>query len=240
MIKIKSRMTEDGILCSNGKISPSLENNRAEFDMKRCAQIALVLMTIILITGLFPQCSSNRWVVTSRNVAPDRHEYDISVTATYLSEEDLVGRFTRRDNPYLPPNSLLGTSDMIVFEVTVQNRSSNQKPIVVPCESMRLIASDKSFVPVNRFQLTDFWKNFLDKSTTRDTRDYKSTGGKMGYVINRTMFDNPAELQSGDTYSGIVAFMGRFSRYGIGEISIPVFDAKDRAIGVFVEEFERY
>jgi hypothetical protein len=211
-----------------------------ELDMKKIARVTVVLAVGILLPVLFIQCSTNRWVVTPRNVAPDRKEYDIGVTATYLSEEDLVEKFTRLNNPYLSPKTLLSTSDMIVFEVTVQNRSSNRKPIVVPYESMRMIAADKSFVPINQFQLTSFWNNFLDKASTRDTRDYKSTGGKMGYVINKTMFANPAELQSGDTYSGIVAFMGRFTAYGIGEISIPVFDTQNRAIGVFVEEFERY
>ena len=46
--------------------------------------------------------------------------------------------------------------------------------------------------------------------------------------------------EGGESYSGIVAFMGRFRNYGWGEINVPVFDEQERVIGVFAEEFERY
>jgi hypothetical protein len=62
----------------------------------------------------------------------------------------------------------------------------------------------------------------------------------MRFVINETMFANPALIKSGENYSGIVAFMGRFTRFGYAEINIPVFDEKERIIGIFAEEFERY
>jgi hypothetical protein len=47
-------------------------------------------------------------------------------------------------------------------------------------------------------------------------------------------------VQGGDTYSGYIAFLGRFSSFGFGEILIPVFDEKEQVIGIFTQEFERY
>ena len=208
--------------------------------MRRRWIIALCVVVTLSVAALLSQCSSDRWVITSKNLAPDRDEYAIDLTATYLTEEDIIEKFTKRDNPYLPPETLVSGTDMIVFEVTVHNRTPGNRSIVVPYESMRMIAANKAFVPMSQFRLSEFWKNFLDKASTRDTRDYKSTGGKMSYVIGETMFANPAEIKSGENYSGIVAFMGRFTKYGVAEINIPVFDTEERAIGIFVEEFERY
>jgi hypothetical protein len=208
--------------------------------MRRRWIIALCVVVTLSVAALLSQCSSDRWVITSRNLAPDRDEYTIDLTATYLTKEDIIEKFTKRDNPYLPPETLVSGTDMIVFEVTVHNRTPGNRSIVVPYESMRMIAANKAFVPISQFRLSEFWRNFLDKSGTRDTRDYKSTGGKMSYVIGETMFANPAEIKSGENYSGIVAFMGRFTKYGVAEINIPVFDTEERAIGVFVDEFERY
>jgi hypothetical protein len=206
----------------------------------RRGTILITLAAITLATSmLFTQCSKDRYAVSSRNMAPEREAYDIEMSMAYLTEEDLLEKFTTSNNPYVPPKTLVSATDMIVFEVSVINNTPG-KTILVPYESIRMVAGNTAFVPISSHRLSEFWSDFLNRSGTRDTRDYKSTGGKMTYVINETLFANPARVQGGGTYSGIVAFMGRFRKYGWGELNVPVFDEQERVIGIFAEEFERY
>ena len=205
--------------------------------MRNSSFMAAVVLT--LTAGLlFTQCSSDRYAISSRNTAPDRDEYEIEANLTYLTEEALLDRFGKNDSPYMSPETLVSGSDIIAFEVTVQNNTPGDRTIIVPLESIRLVSGNSAYVPQSAYQLTSFWENFLKKR--QDTRKYKTTPGKMRYMINETMFANPALLKSGETYSGIVAFMGRFTKFGYGEINIPVFDEEERIIGIFAEEFERY
>ena len=199
----------------------------------------MVAVVLVLSAGLlFTQCSSDRYAISSRNTAPDRDDYEIEAALTYLSDEALLERFGKNNNPYMPPETLVSGSDIIAFEVTVQNNTPGDRTIIVALESIRMVSGDSAYVPISAYKLTSFWENFLKKS--QNSRDYKTTPGKMRFMINETMFANPALVKSGETYGGIVAFMGRFTKFGYGEINIPVFDEEERVIGIFAEEFERY
>jgi len=103
-----------------------------------------------------------------------------------------------------------------------------------------MVAGNSAFVPQSSYQLYNFWDNFLKKRSNKDRRYFQTSSGKMRYVINETLFANPAPVKGGESYSGYVAFQGRFSKFGFGEINIPVFDEKERVIGIFTQEFERY
>lgn len=208
--------------------------------MRNSSFMAAVVLT--LTAGLlFTQCSSDRYAISSKNTAPDREEYDIEAALTYLTDEALLDRFGKNDNPYMSPETLVSGSDIIAFEVTVQNNTPGDRTIIVPLESIRLVSGNSAYVPQSAYRLISFWDNNLKKRGSANWKyNYHSTPGKMRYVINETMFANPALLKSGENYSGIVAFMGRFTKFGYGEINIPVFDEEARVIGIFAEEFERY
>jgi hypothetical protein len=202
----------------------------------------MVAVVLFLAAGfLFTQCSSDRYAISSRNTAPDRDEYDIEATLTYLTVEALLDRFGKNDNPYLAIETLVSGSDIIALEVTVQNNTPGNRNIIVPLERIRMVSGDSAYVPQSAYQLTAFWNNNLKKSGSTNWKyNNKSTPRKMRYVINETMFANPALVKSGESYSGIVTFMGRFTKFGYGEINVPVFDEGERVIGIFAEEFERY
>jgi hypothetical protein len=200
--------------------------------------IFMVLIAALTMPFVLTQCASNKYVVSSRNKAPDSDRYQIEMDMIYLSKEDLIARFGTQENPYLPPKSLIGGSDVIAFEVTVSNGTPGNGTVVIPLGTMYLVAGQKAFEPVSTFILADYWIRLLDKGS--DTNDIKTTGSKMEHVIKKTMWADPAEVKSGERYSGIVAFMGRFTQYGWGEMDAPVFDEQKRVIGIFKEEFERY
>jgi hypothetical protein len=200
--------------------------------------IFTALLAAFSLPLVLTQCASHRYVVSTRNKAPDSDRYRIEMSITYLTKEDLVERFGDQENPYLPPKSLIGGNDLIAFEVTVSNATPENGTVVIPLRTMQMLAGEKAFLPVSTFILADYWKALLDKGS--DTNDIKTTGARMEYVIKKTMWADPAKVKSGDRYSGIVAFMGRYTSYGWGELDAPVFDEKSRVIGVFKEEFERY
>jgi hypothetical protein len=196
------------------------------------------LLAALAAPLVLTQCATKKYVVSPRNKAPDSDRYRLEMFITYLSEEDLVARFGTQDNPYRPPKSLASGNDVIAFEVQLSNATPEPGTVVVPLTSMYILAGEKAFPPTSAFMLADYWKRLLDKG--QDTEDIKSTGSHMEHVINKTMWAEPAEVKSGGRHSGIVAFMGRFTQYGWGEIDIPVFDEKNRVIGIFKKEFERY
>lgn len=200
--------------------------------------IFTALLAALSLPLVLTQCASHRYVVSSRNKAPDSDRYRIEMNITYLTKENLVERFGTLENPYLPLKSLIGDNDLIAFEITVMNATPENGTIVIPLNTMQMLAGEKAFLPVSTFILADYWKALLDKYN--DTNDIKTTGGRMEYLIKKSMWADPAEVKSGARYSGIVAFMGRFTQYGWGEINVPVFDEKSRVIGIFKEEFERY
>jgi hypothetical protein len=200
--------------------------------------IFTALLAALSLPLVLTQCASHRYVVSSRNKAPDSDRYRIEMNITYLTKEDLVERFGDQENPYLPPKSLIGGNDLIAFEVTVSNGTPENGTVVIPLRTVQMLAGENAFPPVSTFVLADYWKALLDKGS--DTNDIKTTGARMEYVIKKTMWADPVEVKSGDRYSGIVAFMGRYTSYGWGELDVPVFDEKSRVIGVFKEEFERY
>jgi hypothetical protein len=203
---------------------------------------SLLSSAMIVLAGaiFFSQCSSDKYSISSRNMAEDRDTYDVTATLVYMTEEALLDRFGPNDNPYLSTKTLVSGSDIIAFEVTVQNNTSEGRNIIVPLESIRMVSGNSSYVPQSSYQLYDYWQNFLKKRDDKDRRYLNTTPGKMRYVINETLFANPAIVQGGDTYSGYIAFLGRFSSFGFGEILIPVFDEKEQVIGIFTQEFERY
>jgi hypothetical protein len=200
--------------------------------------IYTALVAALTLPFVLTQCGTNKYVVSSKNKAPDKDRYQIEMDIKYLTEDDLIERFGTYENPYIPEKSLLGTNDLIAFEVTFSNNTPGNGTVVIPLMTMYLMAGEKAFEPANVFILADYWKRLLDKGG--DTNDIKATGSKMEYIINKTMWADPTEAKSGERYSGIVAFMGRFTKYGWGEMDAPVFDEKKRVIGIFKQEFERY
>jgi|GEM_PF-2962442 len=206
----------------------------------RTKQFMVAVMFVLAAGLLFTQCSSDRYSISTRNMAPDRDEYDVEAALVYMTDEALLERFGPHDNPYLSPRTMASGSDIIALEVTIQNNTSDSRTIIVPLESIRLVAGNSAFVPQSSYQLYNFWDNFLKKRRDKDRRYFQTSSGKMRYVINETLFANPAIVKGGESYSGYVAFQGRFSKFGFGEIHIPVFDEKERVIGIFTQEFERY
>jgi hypothetical protein len=212
------------------------ETEELETIMKRTA----LYMSVTVITLLLAMsCSSDKYSISSKNMAEDRDAYDIEATLVYMTDEALLEQFGPHDNPYLSPKKFTGTSEILAFKVTVQNNTPDQRAVTIPLESIRMVAGNSAFVPQSSYQLYNYWDNFLKKRRDKDRRYFNTSSGKMRFVINETLFANPATVKSGESYSGFVAFMGRFSKYGYGEIHIPVFDENEKVIGIFTQEFER-
>ena len=61
--------------------------------------IFTALLAALTVPLVLTQCASHRYVVSSRNKAPDSDRYQIEMSITYLNEKDLIERFGDQDNP---------------------------------------------------------------------------------------------------------------------------------------------
>lgn len=195
----------------------------------------LFICSVVLFVLTFG-CAT-RQPISRETSAPGElaNQYSIHMELVPLSEEELIIRFGKKTNPFIAPQSLMGINDFHAYQVTVQNStepdSLDDASIIIELKNIRLLYGGRAIAPLNRFKLTDMWEN---EGRHAHGREYDIS--KMKYVIRRQVFPNTLQVPAGQTYSGILVFMGRIPSYGEGKVHIPVITADKELIGIFYEE----
>ncbi len=201
---------------------------------KILAVLGACTVMLVISTGCATRKTGARETVKPGELAK---KYNIKMTLTHLTDEVLIKRFGAKSNPFIAPRSLMGINDFSVFEVVVQNNtqagSMEDASITVVLKGIRLLYGGRSIAPINQFKLSDIWDN---EGRHAHGREYDIS--KMKYTVKRYVFPNTLKIPTGDTYSGIIVFMGRFPAYGEGSVHIPVMTADKELIGIFHDEFE--
>lgn len=181
------------------------------------------IILIITIVFLFASCSTERFIVRSRDIEIQKQTMNgITLSVKFLNEDDLVERFGRVNNPFIAPLSALGFSRMMVFEALVENNSKNTADpvtIIMPLNKIEIQFGGKNKNPVNRFHLYEFWKNRIYKDDT-----YKKwNSSKINQLIKKTVLPNTVISKPQSDTNGLLLFMGRFPNYGTADVYIPIF-----------------
>ena len=187
------------------------------------------IILLITIVFLFASCSTERFIVRSRDIEIQKQTMNgITLSVKFLNEDDLVERFGRVNNPFIAPPSALGLNRMMVFEALVENNLKNTADpdaiaaivtIIIPLNKIEIQFGGKNKNPVNRFHLYEFWKNRIYKDDT-----YKKwNSSKINQLIKKTVLPNTVISKPQSDTAGLLVFMGRFPNYGTADVYIPIF-----------------
>ena len=204
------------------------ERIKAWKNYKAPGPVLLIALSAVLtgILLLISSCQTNRYTMGRKVKNPESYRYEL--TLTYLDEETLIERFGTRDNPYISPYTLNKNKMITSFDLTIVNRSAGDLTIKLPLQTTLLYVGNKSYTAQNQFRLGSFWESFPKQQG-------QGTSRKKQAVINETLLENATIVKSGETKSGILAFMGNVQIWSEPEVHIPLFTERDE----FIDEYSQ-
>lgn len=115
---------------------------------------------------LFIGCATSRNAVQQKDVPPmTLSEKGITVTVTYLTEDQLLERFGERNNPFILPPSALGLNKTLVFEISIESQVDAEFLL----NSLELQFDTGVDTPENVFHFQNYWEMELTRGDTQKT-----------------------------------------------------------------------
>jgi len=190
--------------------------------MKRKMFSAVSLLTIILAAG----CATGKKAAPTVRFKPmTLSEKGITVSLVHLTEGEILTRFGRTNNPFLPDRSLTGGGPSIVFELTVETGSD----IRIYLKSIEFHAGDRFRRPINGFHLGQYW----DTKIQRSDRYRGWSSGVVQKKIKDNMFPDRLKLAEGKNHTGLIVFSGSVPLHGEVTLYVPVYSPHDELIHTF-------
>ncbi|MFW6138266.1 MAG: hypothetical protein ACOC7U_03740 [Spirochaetota bacterium] len=179
------------------------------------------LITAVPVLGAFLllcSCASTQYKLTPQgNPTRSKTAERVTVSATFLSEDQVIAKYGEKNNPFLSPPSAFSQKKTMVFEAKVENQSP--EPVFLRLSKIELQYGGRYEQPINRFHLSNFWEIRIQKNDRYRYWNY----GRVKNVINRTVFANEASVTPRSAANGTLVFMGKFPQYGQADLHIPVF-----------------
>jgi hypothetical protein len=194
----------------------------------RCAAAALFFATLLLAVG----CETTE---VYRVSGLPFQSYSVDMTVTYLNEDALVERFGKKNNPFIPPETLLNFERFHVFEVTIRNDTVSQdvpQEVAGAIKIVRFLTQGFIFTSLDSDTLTRFWKIKLSN------REGEQSVYRMKVAAEKNMLPDFFTVESGSEITGLVVFMGKIPQYGEGTVEVPLLSAEKEVLAIYKETFE--
>ena len=189
----------------------------------------LLMLPAIVPLLLFAGCATDKNAVRQKDVPPmTLSEKGITVTVNYLTEDQLIASYGKKDNPFIPPPSVVGINQGIVFELFIESQTAGE----ILLKEMELQFGGRAEQPKNIFHLKRFWEVELNRGSTPG---YNL--GRMKQTIKKNLLPNKTTLKADSNSTGLIVFLGRFPRYGNFTMYIPVFEMNGELIHNFKYDF---
>ena len=156
-------------------------------------------------------------------------EKGITITIRYMDENDLREQFGKRDNPFIPPPTAIGSNRMLVFEVSIDSIHD----IKIFLNTIELQFGGKIKYPENQFHLVNYWEQEVKR---RDPREYDL--GRMKLTIKRNVLPNKLTVKKDTHFKGFLIFQGRLPSYGEGKIFLPIYRISEELLHTFKYEYK--
>ncbi len=193
-------------------------------------KIILLTLPVFVPLLLFIGCATDRNAVQQKEVPPmTLSEKGLTVTVTYLTEDQLLERFGERNNPFIPPPSALGFNKTVVFELNIKSISEGN----VILNKIELQYNDGVDRPKNMFHFENYWEMELSRGDTQ-----KNDLAKIKYVIKQNLLPNELVVGKNLTYAGFIVFQGKLPQYGNFTLYVPVFNKNGEMLNNFKFVFE--
>ena len=196
------------------------------------ARIPIRLAGIVMVAILVNGCLTDRrpLQVQDRPIKKETHE-GITATLQFVDEAILEAKYREEYNPFLTDYNRVQLRRLIVFVLTVENKSSEALLFIL--NRLELQYGGKSLQPYNRFQLDQHWE-FTDED--RGTKALHIA--RREKIIEDTVLPNTYNLPAGAIMRGYVVFVGNTPNYGSAMVYIPLFQTKEVVLHRFEFPFE--
>ena len=202
--------------------------------MGRMMVIFSLLFTTLLLFGCAVDRESVR--VGGKPLTPlGSTDFDVSVSAAYMSPEDLITLVGETSNPFL----MWGNNPLLVFNVSVGGASRDVQ-IIYKAFELQYAGGSRSALP--HFYITQYWDNKLNRySANKSIEDWTSnrktysrwSSGKVTYNVNRYMIPPKRQVKAGERYEGLVVFEGGLPKGSEVEVVLPVYSLSGDLINAF-------
>ena len=180
------------------------------------------VLSLILVTG----CATGRKTFQQMRFKPvTLSEKGITVELVHPTEEELIGRFGRVDNPFLPAPSFLGGGPSLVLELSIETSTD----LRVYLSSIEFHMGNKFLGPVS----PSHFAHYFDTRIQRDDRYRGWTSGRVRKRINDHMLPSRLKLKSGESERGFVVFSGSLPSQGEAAFYLPVYSPEDELLHTF-------
>ena len=184
---------------------------------------AVVGLVAILFAA---SCATGKKASTTAAFKPvTLSEKGITARLVHLTEGEILARFGRIDNPFLPDRSLTGGGPSIVFELTVETSTD----IRIYLKSIEFHAGGSFRRPINGFHLGQYW----DTKIQRSDRYRGWSSGRVQKKISDNMFVDRLKLTVGRRYTGLLVFSGSVPLHGEVKLYVPVYSPQDELVHTF-------
>ena len=178
----------------------------------------LFLISTMVLIG----CSTQKRSVRETGpIAVRAEDLDMTLSLRYVSKDEIVERFGKKNNPFLSPESLFGMNEFLLFELLITTGQSKTDLYTVQLKDVEIQFGSVNTSPTNRFLLTSLWNRVLRPQM----EDKKYTGWTMSRVksvIKKNLFPNEFQIKGGERQKGLLLFKGNFPKYGEAVVYIPV------------------
>jgi hypothetical protein len=204
---------------------------------RRCC-ISMLLLAILLLFG----CAGGKESVRAggNSLAPlGSPDFEVSVSAAYMSAEDLVTLVGKTSNPFLS----WGNNPLMVFDVSVGGASRDVQ-ILYDAFELRYAGGSRS--PLPHFYITQYWTNKLNRySANKSIEDWVSnrktysrwSSGKVTYNVNKYMIPAKKQVKAGGEYEGLVVFEGAPPKSGNLILTVPLYSETGQPLAVLDFEY---
>lgn len=176
----------------------------------------------LLSTMVFLGCSTQkRFVRETGPIAITAEDLGMTLSLRYVSNDEIVKRFGKKNNPFLAPASLLSMNQFLLFELSIVTDQSVTSPFTVQLADMEIQFGGINTSPTNRFLLTSLWNREL-RPQMEDKKYSGWTMGKIKSVVKKNIFPNEFQIKRGDRQRGLLLFKGSFPKYGEAVVYVPV------------------
>ena len=195
---------------------------------KNFFRLAGIVIATILVSG----CLTDRSPLHVQDKSTKEETYEgVTITLKFVDEAILKAKYKEEYNPFLTDYYSIQLKRLIVFELTVDNKSPGDLLFVL--NRLELQYSSKPLHTYNRFHLSQHWE-FTDDDSETDASDI----ARREKIINNTVLPNSNTLRAGGIMRGYAVFAGNTPNYGPAMVYIPLFKTKDVVFHRFEFPFE--
>ncbi len=179
-------------------------------------------LTVLALLALLASCQTRPALQVISNPVITMEQTGFALTLRFRDEPSLYKQFGSETNPFLTPSLQILYRRLVVFELTLENKSGI--PFTFNLFKCRLQYPGADVEASSQFQLAGFWKTMEDNPqlVARKTE-----------IINKYVLPNSRPIPSGGALRGFLVFQANMPASTEAHVLIPTFPGTEPFIASF-------